>query len=108
REYVVSKGVARAHHRSGLGQEQIMQMLGENGRASARRLDEGVAEPAGYRGRRDGEQAGERAENQIDAIRRDQILVVADNLGRVRRVIDDLQTDLASEQATLCVDRIGP
>jgi hypothetical protein len=108
RENIVSERVARAHDRCGLGQEQVVQMQGEDLGSPAGRFDEGVAEAARDGRRRDGEQAGERPEHQVDVVGGDQVLIVGDYLGRVRRVIDDLQADLASEQATLRVDRIRP
>ena len=54
--------------------------------------------------RRAREQRGERPEDQVDVVACDQLLVVRDRLARIGRVVDDLQLDLASEEAAVRVD----
>ncbi len=50
----------------------------------------------------------ERAEHEVDLVLADQLLVVGDDPVRVGLVVEDLQLDLAAEQATVVVDDLRP
>ena len=85
-----------------------MQVEREHGRRSPGRLDEGVAVAGRDARRRDGQQRGDRAEDQVDVVLVDQGLVVGDHLGGAGGVVDDLELNLAAEDAARLVDLAGP
>ena len=75
---------------------------------AAGRLDERVAVPGRHARRGNGQQAGDRAEHQVNVVLGDQGLVVGDHLGGAGGVVDDLELDLAAEDAARLVDLVGP
>jgi hypothetical protein len=80
----------------------------EDGGRAACPLHERVAVP-GRDGRGGGgQQRGERAEGQVHVVRGEQGLVVGVHLGGGAVVVDDLERDLAAEDAAVRVDVAGP
>src|SRR6185437_7243420 len=77
-------------------------------RRAARALHERVPVPVRDRRGGRGQQRGERAEGERHVVGVDQCLVVGDDLGRRAVVVEDLDLDLAAEQAAVGVDLAGP
>ena len=90
------------------GVKDVVQTGIEDGRRPARAFDHGVAVAVHGGRRRKRQERRERTEGQVHVVRRDQGLVVRDHLRRARRVRDDLQLDLVTEQSALFVLIRGP
>ena len=99
RQDIVRKHVAALHHRGGLHEEEVVQVLCEHLRSAAGRLDEGIAVTFCNARRRDGQQAREGSKDDVDFVLRDEVLVVGDDLVWARGVVDDLDLHLSSENA---------
>ena len=84
---------------AGCVKKTLCELLVEDRGAAAGRLDERVAVAVRDRRRRRREQRRERAEDEVDLVLRDEVLVVRGGLGRARRVVLDDQLDLAAEDA---------
>ena len=65
--------VAAVEHRRGLHEEHVAEMLGEDRRAAARRLDERVVVAERDARGRGGEERRERPEDEVDLVARDQL-----------------------------------
>ena len=100
--------VCAVHDGSGLREEDVVQLLVEDRRTAARRLDERVVVAVGHRRRGSGEERREGPERESDLVLRDQVLVVRDDLVRARRVVDDLQLDLVAQEPAVGVDDARP
>src|SRR6185437_13835661 len=77
-------------------------------RRAARALHERVPVPVRDRRGGRGQQRGERAEGERHVVGVDQRLVVGDDLAGRAVVVEDLDLDLAAEQAAVGVDLAGP
>src|SRR5207302_5607762 len=108
REDVVRKDVGALHDRRRLGEEDVVQLLVEDGGTAAGRLDEGVVVAVrDGRGRR-GQERRERPEDERNLVVRDQVLVVRYGLRRAARVVEDLEVDVVAEQPAVGVDHVAP
>ena len=92
----------------GGGVEEVVEALGEDLLRGAGRLHEEEAVVLRHLGGRDDEAGGEGAEDEVDAVLVDQLLVVGGDPVGVGLVVEDRQLDVAPEQAAVLVDVVGP
>ena len=88
--------------------EDVLQAVAECGGRAAGALDKRVPVAVDDLRGRHGQERRERAENQLVVVGGDQLLVVGDDLGRARRVRDDVELDRVAHQAAGGVDVVGP
>ncbi len=108
REQVVREVVVVVVRDRGGRVEEVVEALLEDLLRRAGRLDEEHAVFLGDARRGNDESGRERAEHEVDAVLRDQRLVVRDHAVGVGLVVEDLQLDLASEEAAVLVDDVAP
>jgi len=104
RQNVVCEHVATFNYGGGLHEEEVVEVLVEDLRSAAGRLDEGISVALGHARRGDRQQARERSENDVDFVLGDEVLVVGHDLVRARGVVDDLDLHLPPEDAAGLVD----
>ena len=88
--------------------EDVLQAVAERRGRAAGALDERVPVAVDDLRGRHGQQRRERAEHELVVVGGDQLLVVGHDLGRARRVGDDVELDRVAHQAAGRVDVGGP